>query len=165
MQHDACGCVTRLIYMWDITYSYVVHDSFICTTWLIHMCGMNHLYAWHDSIPVINCEVREYGVEFVTHMQNSWGIHLSSSWLIVTSSSWHIHALIACISASRPTWTSYVTHTMIYSFIYKVRDSFIYEVRDPHTPGSPHCRPRQHPLDWQIDDTLIRVWGLSLIHI
>ena len=155
------------------------------------MCGMNRLYAWHDSIPFINCEVREYGVEFVTHMQNSWGIHMSSSWLIVASSSWHIHALIASISASRPTWTSYVTHThnfmshthtiwnphcpppsvsigltnRSFSFIYGVRDSFISEVRDSHIPLNPHCRPHQHPPDWQIDDILIRMWGSWLIHI
>jgi len=39
--------VTWLIYMCDMTHSYVWHDSFICVTWRIHMCDMTNSYVWH----------------------------------------------------------------------------------------------------------------------
>ena len=45
MWHDAYvrdSFVKCLIFMWDMTHSYVRHDSFICETWLIHMWDMTH---------------------------------------------------------------------------------------------------------------------------
>jgi len=45
-----------LIYMYDMTHSYVCHDpvilshdSFMCVPWLIHMCHMTQAHVWHDS--------------------------------------------------------------------------------------------------------------------
>ena len=50
--------VTRLIYMSDMTHSYMQRSSwcschfsrwdFICVTRLVRMCDTPHLYAWHD---------------------------------------------------------------------------------------------------------------------
>ena len=55
--HDTFICVTLLIYMCDMTHSYVWHDLFICATWLIHMwvswlihmCNMTPSYVRHDA--------------------------------------------------------------------------------------------------------------------
>ena len=46
---DTFICVTLLIYMCDMTHSYVWHDLFICTTWLIHMWVLTHPHVRHDS--------------------------------------------------------------------------------------------------------------------
>ena len=40
---------TWLIYVWDMTHSYVRHDSFMCETWLIYMWDMAPSYVRHDS--------------------------------------------------------------------------------------------------------------------
>jgi len=57
--HGSFICVTWLIHMCDMAYSYVRHDCFICVTWLIHMCDMTHvddscqcewlMSVWQDS--------------------------------------------------------------------------------------------------------------------
>ena len=75
----SCACLTWLVYMCDmthsyvrhdmcdVTHSYVWHDSFICVTWLIHLyqcrCG-GCVHVWHDSFtymtwlfPYINVDV------------------------------------------------------------------------------------------------------------
>jgi len=41
--------VAWLIYMCDMTHSYVWHDSFIFVTWLVRMCDMICLYVWRDA--------------------------------------------------------------------------------------------------------------------
>ena len=51
---DTCSCVTGLIYMCDMTHSYVRHDSFTCTTWLIHMCDMAQYI--HVPWPIHRCD-------------------------------------------------------------------------------------------------------------
>jgi len=39
----------RLIFVWNMTRSYMWHDSFICVSWLHLMCNKTHSYAWQDS--------------------------------------------------------------------------------------------------------------------
>ena len=53
--HDSFMCATWLIHTCDMTHSYVWHDSFTCVTWLIHMCDMTHSYVWHDSFVRVTC--------------------------------------------------------------------------------------------------------------
>ena len=38
------ACVTWLIHICDITYSYMWHYSYICVVWLFHMCDMTHAH-------------------------------------------------------------------------------------------------------------------------
>jgi len=49
MWHDSCTSVTWLIRNCDMTPSYVWHDSFTCVTWRIYMYGVTDSYAWHDA--------------------------------------------------------------------------------------------------------------------
>jgi len=37
-------CATRLPVMHELTHAHAWHDSFVCVTWLIYMCNMSHSY-------------------------------------------------------------------------------------------------------------------------
>jgi len=52
--HDVFICVLDIPFICStiimhMTHSYVWYDSFICVIWLIHMCDLTYSYAWHDS--------------------------------------------------------------------------------------------------------------------
>jgi len=66
VRRDSFLCQTRLLHMWDMTYSFGWHGScaalsppiqtalksvclHMCVTWCTHMCDMTHSYVWHDS--------------------------------------------------------------------------------------------------------------------
>jgi len=49
VRHDAFICVSWRTHMCDMTHSYMCHDAFICVPWRIYTRDMTHSYAWHDS--------------------------------------------------------------------------------------------------------------------
>ena len=78
---DSFICVTWLIHMCHVTYSYVWHDSFICVTWLIHMCDMTHSYVWHDSSTCVTwlihmCDMTHPHVWHDSFICVTWLIHM-----------------------------------------------------------------------------------------
>ena len=85
--HDLFICVTWLIYMCDMTHSYVWHDSFMCVTWLIHMCDMTHSNVWHDSFICVTWLIHMW------HMTHSYVWHdsfICVTWLFICVT-WLIH--------------------------------------------------------------------------
>ena len=82
--YDSFMCVTWLIPLGDMTYSYVWYDLFIrmiwrisefgvnhsyvccdpfmCVTWLIHVRDMTHSYVRHDSFIRVIWRISEFGV-------------------------------------------------------------------------------------------------------
>jgi len=78
MAHGSFTCVTWLIHMCAMTYSYVWHDSFIPDVevrsmrvrWLIHMCDMTHSCVWHDSFMCVTWPDSFISVTWFVHMCN-----------------------------------------------------------------------------------------------
>ena len=49
LEFDSFVCVTSLICIWDLIYSYAWRGLFICVTWLVHMCDMTWLIHMCDT--------------------------------------------------------------------------------------------------------------------
>jgi len=95
--------IESLIYIRDITHSYVWHDSFTYVSWPIHMCDMTHSYVWHDPFPCIGA--MEMQIEWLIHMcvmTHSYVWH--DSFIRVT---WLIHMYTCNENANRMNY-SYV---------------------------------------------------------
>jgi len=105
--------VTRLIYVRDMTHSYVWRAPFMCATWLIHifnmtyspkmMRDMTHLSDYAHSIPPFIC------VTWVTHvcdMSDLYVQHDSS-----TCATWLIHM---CNMTHSPQMICDMTHLMVW---------------------------------------------------
>jgi len=87
-------CVTWLVYVFDMSHSFVWHDSFISVVWLIHMCDMTHSYLWHlafirDPWLIHICDM--------THSYVSWLIHVCDMphWYLWHDSFIHVTCLRA----------------------------------------------------------------------
>jgi len=73
--------VTRLIYTYTMTHSYMCHDSFIHVPWLIHMCAMMALTSrshvkWKEEEE--SCDTLKQGQEFgmPTYLWMSHGTYM-----------------------------------------------------------------------------------------
>jgi len=138
--------VTWLIYMCDMTHSYVWHDSFICVTWLIHMCDMTHSYVWHDSCNALSAS----NTIAIWFLRVTWLFHMC----------WWTH--------------SYVWHDSLIWLIYMWNASFTYDMSHSYIPYS-FCSSRLdylpgcaftleyliHSCDWFI--CLINMWHDSFM--
>ena len=177
VRHDLFIRGAWLIHMYDMTHSYVWHESFICVTWLNTFHQLWSSWVW--------CGVRDSYAEFMRHSHVEFVAHCCIEFVTYSCVNCIYQRVASHMDELCHTHThNFMSHTHTiwnphcpppsvsigltnrsFSFIYGVRDSFISEVRDSHIPLNPHCRPHQHPPDWQIDDILIRMWGSWLIHI
>jgi len=85
-------CVTWLIYIHNLTHSYVWHDSFICVAWLIHMCDMTHLCVTcliytHNNI---THSLQDHFVRVARHTIQSIILTKPPLWWCVTCVTWLI---------------------------------------------------------------------------
>jgi len=141
-------CVTCLIYMCDMTHSYVWRDSFICVLvlsaiWNLkfgdlmcvrmcvmtnYLCDMTHLYVWYDSFICVTWLIRMCDV---THLYVWWCYPQFEMWrpdvcLYVRhdeSFVWHMtHLYVWHDSFICVTWLIHVCD-MTHSYVW--RDSFI----------------------------------------
>ena len=150
---DTFTNVTWLIYMCDMTQSYMwrdSHGSFMCVTWLIRMRAMTHSHVWHDSctyltwlihIPAENeCQICKRLIELVastwvmSHTHDLFHVHDLLSWsgmgmsqrvneLSDVLSSWWLIAFVACRCRIEFVTSDSLTHSHV------CRDSFTYQ---PH---------------------------------
>jgi len=103
-------CATWLIFMCHTTHSYVRHDSFMCATWLIRMCAMTHSYVRHTSFICAT----------LTHLYVRHDSFICATWIIFMCVMTHSYARHdSCICA---TWR---IHTCDMTHPYVRHDSFI----------------------------------------
>jgi len=157
-----CVPVTWIVYVCDMTLSYVWHDSFICATRLIHMCDMTHSYVWHDSFmrliealcfPVGKCDMTLWILmKWLFHMCDRTHSYVwQDSFICVT---WPIHM---CDVTHSYVWH----HSVIEAFFFPVgecdmtpryqwNDTFIY------VTGLIHIYGRTHSYVWRDPSICVR---------
>jgi len=141
MWFDSFICILSLIYMCDMTHSYVSCDSFVCVTWLNHMlCDVTHSYVRHDAFVCISwlIHVCDMTPSYISHHHSYvwYDSFIRVRWLIHTcdmthSYVWHdsfirvkwrihtcdmTHAYVWHDSFKRGTWLIHLRYVTLYGF-------------------------------------------------
>ena len=100
---DSAICVMWLIYMCDMTHSYVWLDSCVSVPWLIYscdilnyMCAMTHLYLWNDTFMCVTWLIYIFVQSLIymldmTHLYVWHDSFIRVIWLICTCDMTHLY--------------------------------------------------------------------------